>query len=108
MRSSDSHLGLTTPNIARVEIITNENHRTGGAYAEFLLSKLSYTIREERPALRKETSYSTRIIPGHNILKPCDKLRRCIQKFPDWVHNEINNNKHSLRSNTKGYGGKTH
>jgi len=24
----------------------------------------------------------------------------CIQKFPDWVHNEINNNnKHSLRSN---------
>jgi hypothetical protein len=27
--------------------------------------------------------------------------------FPDWVHNEINN-KHSLRSNIKGYGGKTH
>jgi hypothetical protein len=35
-------------------------------------------------------------------------LRRCIQKFPDWVDNEINNNKHSLRSNTKDYGGKTH
>jgi hypothetical protein len=34
----------------------------------------------------------------------------CIQKFPDWVDNEIYayNNKHSLRSNTKGYGGKTH
>jgi hypothetical protein len=34
----------------------------------------------------------------------------CIQKFPDWVDNEIyaNNNKNSLRSNTKGYGGKTH
>jgi hypothetical protein len=35
----------------------------------------------------------------------------CIQKFPDWVDNEINNNssnKHSLRSNTNGYGGKTH
>jgi hypothetical protein len=33
----------------------------------------------------------------------------CIQKFPDWVDNEIYayNNKHSLRSNTKGYGGKT-
>jgi hypothetical protein len=29
--------------------------------------------------------------------------------FPDWVDNEMNkNNKHSLRSNTKGYGGKTH
>jgi hypothetical protein len=35
-------------------------------------------------------------------------IRQCIQKFPDWVDNEINNNnKHSLRSNTKGYGGKT-
>jgi hypothetical protein len=32
----------------------------------------------------------------------------CIQKFPDWVDNEINNNKHLLRSNTKGYGGKNH
>jgi hypothetical protein len=32
----------------------------------------------------------------------------CNQKFPDWVYNEINNNKHSLRSNTKGYGGKIH
>jgi hypothetical protein len=35
-------------------------------------------------------------------------LLGCIQKLPDWVDNEINkNNKHSLRSNTKGYGGKT-
>jgi hypothetical protein len=32
-------------------------------------------------------------------------IRGCIQKF---VGNEINNNKHSLRSNTKGYGGNTH
>jgi hypothetical protein len=37
-------------------------------------------------------------------------IRRCIQKFPDWVDNEINNdkNKHTLRSNIKGYGNKTH
>jgi hypothetical protein len=36
-------------------------------------------------------------------------LRGYIQKSPDWVDNEINsNNKHSLRSNTKGYGGKTY
>jgi len=38
-------------------------------------------------------------------------LRGCTQKFPDLVDNEINknnNNKHTLRSNTKGYGGKTH
>jgi len=34
-------------------------------------------------------------------------VRGCIQKFPDWVDNEINN-KRSLRSNTKRYGGKTH
>jgi hypothetical protein len=33
-------------------------------------------------------------------------IRGCIRKFPDWVDNEINNNKHSLRSNTKGYGDK--
>jgi hypothetical protein len=34
----------------------------------------------------------------------------CIQMFPDWVDNEIYayKNKHSLRSNTKVYGGKTH
>jgi hypothetical protein len=37
-------------------------------------------------------------------------VRGCIQKFLYLVDNEIsnNNNKHSLRSNTKGYGGKTH
>jgi hypothetical protein len=37
-------------------------------------------------------------------------MPRCIQKFPDWVDNEMNNDdvKLSLRSNTKGYGGKTH
>jgi hypothetical protein len=37
-------------------------------------------------------------------------LRGCIQKFPDRVDNEIYaySNKHSLKSNTKGYGGKTH
>jgi hypothetical protein len=34
--------------------------------------------------------------------------RGCIQKFQDWVDNEINSNKHLLRSNTKVYGGKTH
>jgi len=38
------------------------------------------------------------------------KIRRCIQKFSDWVDNEINKNKnkHSLRSNTKCYDGKIH
>jgi hypothetical protein len=36
--------------------------------------------------------------------------RGYIQKFPDWVDNEIYayNNKHSLRSNIKGYGGNIH
>jgi hypothetical protein len=36
---------------------------------------------------------------------------RAYPKVSDWVDNEINNNKnikHSLRRNTKGYGGKTH
>jgi hypothetical protein len=37
-------------------------------------------------------------------------MRGCVQKFQDWVDNEIYayNIKHSLRSSTKGYGGKTH
>jgi hypothetical protein len=37
-------------------------------------------------------------------------LRGCIQKFPDWIYEEnyAYNNKYSLRSNTKGYGSKTH
>jgi hypothetical protein len=45
---------------------------------------------------------------AENLVKTV--LRGCIQKFPDWVDNEIYayNNKHSLRSNTKGYDGKTH
>jgi hypothetical protein len=44
----------------------------------------------------------------------CKSVQECIQNFPDWISNEINNNnnnnnkKHSLRSNTKGYDGKTH
>jgi hypothetical protein len=35
-------------------------------------------------------------------------IRGYIQKFPDCVDNEINNKKHSLRSNTNAYDGKTH
>jgi hypothetical protein len=40
----------------------------------------------------------------------CPQVRGCIQKFPDWVDNEIYayNNKHTLRGNTKGYGDKCH
>jgi hypothetical protein len=46
--------------------------------------------------------------------RPCltyvhnEVIRGCIQKCQDGVDNEINNNQHSLRSNTKGCGGKTH
>jgi hypothetical protein len=42
------------------------------------------------------------------LIQLCE--RGCIQKFPDWVDNEIYayNNKHSLRNNPKDYGGKTH
>jgi phosphoribosylaminoimidazole carboxylase (NCAIR synthetase) len=47
-----------------------------------------------------------------NINKATQKtaLRGCNQKFPDWVDYQIYayNNKHSLKSNTKGYDGKTH
>jgi hypothetical protein len=43
-------------------------------------------------------------------MSPKEKeVRGCIQTFPDWFDDEINdnNNKHSLRIYTKGYGGKT-
>jgi hypothetical protein len=48
--------------------------------------------------------------PGFVKLTTHLDLRGCIQKFPDWVYNDVYayNNKHSLGSNTKGYGGKTH
>jgi len=44
------------------------------------------------------------------FLQTAVEIGECIQKFPDWVDNEIYayNNEHSLRGNTKGYGGKTH
>jgi hypothetical protein len=37
-------------------------------------------------------------------------LQGCIQKFLDWVHNEIYTHLwyYWLKSNTKGYGSKTH
>jgi hypothetical protein len=45
-----------------------------------------------------------------HLMETADYLRGCIQKFPDWVDKEIYtyNNKHSLRSNTKCYGGNTY
>jgi hypothetical protein len=42
----------------------------------------------------------------YNATKQAE-VRGCKQKFQDWVDNEINN-KHSLRSNTKDYGGRIH
>jgi hypothetical protein len=47
------------------------------------------------------------------ILRSTEYIRGRIQKFPDWADKEINNNKNNnnkqtLRSNTKGYGGKIH
>jgi hypothetical protein len=43
-------------------------------------------------------------------IKQLEAVQGYIQKFLHWVDNEIYayNNKHLLRSNTKGYGGKTH
>jgi hypothetical protein len=43
-----------------------------------------------------------------NLTSVFGSIRECNQKFPDWVDNDINNKKHSSRSNTKNYGGKTH
>jgi hypothetical protein len=45
---------------------------------------------------------------GGELTATMKKIQGCNQKFPDWDDDEINDNKHSLRLNTKGYGGKTH
>jgi hypothetical protein len=39
-----------------------------------------------------------------------EPIRGCIQKFPDWVDNKINNNNNNKRveKQQNGYGGKTH
>jgi hypothetical protein len=59
-----------------------------------------------------ETWYKLHVTEGHptiaHIYFPSSitptlqlvNIWECIQKFPDWADNEINNNKHSLRSNT--------
>jgi hypothetical protein len=58
-----------------------------------------------------ETTQPTKatLIPAVDAFK-YTHIKGHIQKFPDSVNNEIYayNNKHSLRSNTKGYGSKTH
>jgi hypothetical protein len=43
-------------------------------------------------------------------IKDVQEILGCIHKFPDWVNNEIYAYLcyYSLRSNTKGYGDKTH
>jgi hypothetical protein len=45
---------------------------------------------------------------GVTDLNPDRGMYDGVSKSSAWVDNETNNNKHSLRSNTKGYGGKTH
>jgi hypothetical protein len=46
---------------------------------------------------------------GLQMLKAAANIRGRVQKFPEWFDNEIsNNNKHSMRSNTKDCGGETH
>jgi hypothetical protein len=70
---------------------------------------LSANLHEQRQSVReredcRETWILTCLL-GVRVL-----IRECIQKFPDWMDDEINNNnnnKHSLRSNTKSCGCKT-
>jgi hypothetical protein len=68
-------------------------------YTQHLLKHISQRIYAEVSTIFIELNLDVRIYRT---------VQRCIQKFPYGVGNEINNNKHSLGSNTKGYGGKTH
>jgi hypothetical protein len=61
-------------------------------------------------ALQRENPDVLHSSPRRFTFRSRPRIRGCIQKFPDWVDNEIYayNNKHSLGRNTKRYGGKTH
>jgi hypothetical protein len=77
----------------------------------YQLVRFKYFATKRSPLIRLNTVHNCTRCPqkrkaqGIRIV-----VRRCNQKFPDWVDNEIYayNNKHSLRSNTKSYCGKTH
>jgi len=67
--------------------------------------------------LKQDNQYSVEhLVLGTGRLKVSTKTGKqykqmsqsVYQKVSGLSRNEINNNKHSLRSNTKGYGGKTH
>jgi len=65
-------------------------------------------ITQPSPASCHFSSAPSSQTPSFYVLPVPINVRGCIQKFQDWVDNEINNNKHPLRSNPKGYGGRTH
>jgi hypothetical protein len=54
------------------------------------------------------TADYTRLNYNKNLDTVIELNMRVHAKVSGLSHNEINNNKRSLRSNTKGYGGKTH
>jgi hypothetical protein len=63
---------------------------------------VSYALSHEDVSLACLSTTPWRRIGGVEVYEG-------VSKFPDWLDNEINNNnKHSLRSNTMGYGSKTH
>jgi len=68
-----------------------------------------YTLHIESEGYDPGDEYSEEIAkPSQSQQVESPNTRGCIQKFPDWVDNEINNNRHSLGSNTNAYGGETH
>jgi hypothetical protein len=68
----------------------------------------SSTLDNEQTEIKSINLITLPQMCGHLPLKPW--IQGCIQKFLDWVNNEIYtyNGKLSLRSNTKGYGSKIH
>jgi hypothetical protein len=70
----------------------------------------AFKIGLETIRLQFLSNHLNLIIYSLYIYKIQFKIRECIQKFPDWACNEICAFLlyYSFRSNTKGYGGKTH
>jgi hypothetical protein len=74
---------------------------------EVKLSTTSYKIWD---LVKHRGSFNFLLSMGEKSGLSLEWCRKVYPNFPDWVDNEISNNKnkHSLRSNTKCYGGKTH
>jgi len=110
---------LDKQRVSQEEVVSgvmHESHWTNLCSWNSVVTKVKIKQIKEFPNLSYQTGVRfIRYMTTSSFRGKVTLLRGCIQKLPDWADNEINNNNNnnnnnmqSLRSNTKGYGGKTH